>query len=229
MIKPKIALLVFALSDKEEIKQKPFLAQGNLIKSLHAHTKSVISTAGLPVIYFDETLQKGNNFGSRFTNAIQYTYDQGYDAIITIGNDCPYLQPIHIHKAKNALENGNSVLGPTYDGGFYLMGISKESFNRSDFLDFSWNSEVVYEQVRHTFSRSHKDCIILEKLRDIDYLVDIEQLSITRITNNSLRNSITSIQSRGQYNHPNKELNTSLLVHKVILNKGSPLYSYFQF
>jgi len=61
--------------------------------------------------------------------------------VITIGNDTPILKSHHIVEASRQLESKNVVLGPSLDGGFYLLGIHKTHFNREQFIDLPWQNE----------------------------------------------------------------------------------------
>ena len=41
---------------------------------------------------------------------------------IAIGGDCPALNAAHIQEARAALERGEIAIGPTQEGGYYLLG-----------------------------------------------------------------------------------------------------------
>lgn len=224
-----IALLVFSLSTEAEMKNKPFFGQSNLAKSLSNHTKNVANQSGLPVIYFDETKQSGVTFAERFSNALQNVFDTGYDKVITIGNDCPQLDIRHILQAKEALTNGNSAIGPTFDGGFYLLGVSKDNFDYDSFLQFSWNSEVIYNEVFDSITTNYNDCLVLQKLRDIDFLEDVKKLSLRGIRDANVYRSIRSIQRSGSRNYSDNNLTKFRLSQAITFNKGSPFSFPFQF
>lgn len=218
----KIALLVFALSAEEEVKNKPFLAENSLAKTLHAYTHEVATKSGLPVVCFDETKQSGTTFGSRFANAIQSVYDQGYDAVIAIGSDCPYLKVDHIITAKNALQNGSSVLGSTYDGGFYLIGLSQKQFNSKTFATLSWNTNHIYKEVREELEKENQNCIALQKLHDLDFLSELKKLPVSHIHNFKLKKAILNVLHKPSFQYIFKDLHRIAIAQAVIFNKGSP-------
>ncbi|WP_158594666.1 DUF2064 domain-containing protein [Ulvibacterium marinum] len=220
--------MVFALSDEEEVKRKPFLAQDTLAKSLNKHTKDIAVQSDLPVFHFDETKQIGDDFGTRFSNAIRSVFDEGYDGLIAIGNDCPYLQVNHIHQAKAILENGEAVLGPTYDGGFYLMGLSKKDFDYRAFLTLSWNTNKIFEEFFESLKTRRIECHSLEKLWDINYLSALENLVLHRIRNARLRSSIQSAVKRRSTNYFVSKVTELKLLHFTLFNKGSPVFYFFQ-
>ncbi len=218
-------MLVFALSPLEEVNRKTFLNHGDLAKSLSKHIRKVATNSGLPVLYFDESKQQGRDFGSRFTNALQSAYDKGYDSVITIGSDSPQLSKDHIVQAQKALENNGTVLGPTHDGGFYLLGLSKEHFKSDSFLNFSWNTEAVFEDVYNNFLNNNYQCTILQKLRDIDYFSDFEKLPLQCLTNVELREIIRVLISKPLKKYYNSGIKNLEVIQSVFHNKGSPFLS----
>lgn len=218
-----IALLVFSLSLQEELKNKAFFGRHDLGKSLSNNTKSIAKQSGLPIIYFDETQQSGTNFGEKFSNALQNVFETGYDKIITIGNDCPLLDVRHIQQAKEALDNNGNAIGPTDDGGFYLLGISRDDFDYHSFLDFTWNTAFIYQEVLDNIIDSNSSCIVLEKLRDIDFLSDIYNLSTRYILNAALRRSVQAIQKQALPSYGLSDLTILQCLQQIPFNKGSPL------
>ncbi len=217
-----IALLVFALSPEEEVKNKPFSAKADLAKSLNRHTHNIAINSGLPIRTFDESRQVGTDFGTRFSNAIKQVYDEGYDAVITIGNDCPQLQVNHILAAQQALANKQTVVGPTHDGGFYLLGISKDDFDYDTFLNFSWKTEKVFEEVIAGITADTEAIFRLEKLRDINYFSDLQKLSLQRIQNAQLKGIVRSLAA-GYALYFFRDTHHKLeLLRSTAYNKGSP-------
>ncbi len=218
----KIALLTFALSSQEEIKSKPFLAQKKLAKSLNGHIKKLSKSSGLPVFNYDETKQVGNSFGARFSNAIQSIMNRGYDAVITIGNDSPELNLNHIRKAEKTVKNGSTVLGPSHDGGFYLLGITKENFDYNTFLNYSWNTTYLFDEVIHNLEVNDQNYVTLQKLNDIDLVCDLEKLCISNISTIELRKIIQSIRVKNPAKYSYTNLSELDCIFPRILNKGSP-------
>lgn len=219
--------MVFSLSLEEELKNKPFLATKNLAKSLSHHINNIAKNCDLPTFHYDEHKQFGCNFGSRFSNALLDVYNKGYDAIIAIGGDVPHLELKHIQQAKGELLKGNNVLGPTFDGGFYLLGISKKDFNHNTFIDLSWNSETIYDEICLTFSVKKTTTALLQKLRDIDYFSDIRKLNLKFLRSAILRQIIQNINASNQGNYNYFYLHSFQPLNKIPFNKGSPFATSF--
>lgn len=107
------AILIFAQSAERESKLKLFLKSEVLFSELNKHTLSTVEKSGLPYFHFSEKEQNGPTFAERYVNAIQSVYDQGYDTVITIGNDTPQLTTKHLHHTVEKLQECPIVLGPT--------------------------------------------------------------------------------------------------------------------
>lgn len=222
MKSPKIALLIFARSIEEELKYKPFLAHKSFISLLHNNALSLAKKCSLPIIVHDESKQSGKDFGSRFTNALQKVFDDGYDSVIAIGNDCPHLNKNHITQAEKALQVNETVLGGTIDGGFYLVGISKHNFSKGAFLSFNWEKGTLFNEVFQFLSKASSKCQKLQKLRDIDALYDLKVLQINTIQSSAIRKCILLIILKKTRIFSFKKLSQLLFSSQVILNKGSP-------
>ena len=69
--------------------------------------------------------QQGNDLGERMFNAIAYVIGLGYDAVILTGSDLPLITAEHISGGFAALDKADIAIGPTSDGGYYLIGMKK--------------------------------------------------------------------------------------------------------
>jgi glycosyltransferase A (GT-A) superfamily protein (DUF2064 family) len=109
--------------------------------------------------------QKGKTFGERITNAFADVYAKGYENVICIGNDCPELNLNQLQDAIFETEKGNVVLGPTRDGGAYLIGIPKRYFNKASFLNIKWQKRKTFKDLKNIYQSSITE---LEIFTDLD-------------------------------------------------------------
>ena len=117
-------------------------------------------------------LQKGNNLGERMYNAIQWLFDNGYQKVSLIGTDSPDLPLAFIKDAFQKLDSYKLVIGPSEDGGYYLIGM-KNPFDML-FKNIEWGSDKV---LKYTVSKAHSAGIsyfLLPEWYDID---DLRSLS----------------------------------------------------
>jgi len=173
----KTAILVFANSAQEELLHKPIIGGGALFEQLTKRTLKIAKSSGLPFFLYSEKNQIGDTFGERFVNAIQETYDLGFENIIAIGNDTPHLSKHHLLESVKQLENNKFVLGPSTDGGFYLIGLPKSQFNPDIFLKLPWQSRHLTKSISLLIKTATTKVIKLQVLYDIDTIEDLKTIS----------------------------------------------------
>lgn len=190
----KTAILVFALSSKEELKCKKINKAKVLFQALSDHALKTVQKTGMPYFHITEKEQRGNCFGERFANAIQFVYDRGFDQVITIGNDSPQLKAAQILKSAAELSPGKAVLGPSNDGGFYLMGLHKTDFNSASFRNLPWQSSQLWNQFNADLESCNVELVELRKFLDIDSENDLKIiLKFTKGLTNHIFKVIISI------------------------------------
>ncbi len=175
-LKPKTAILIFAQNASKESKTKTFMHSELLFDELNKQVLDKVIKSGLHYFQHSEQEQIGENFAERYINAIQYVYDQGYDAVITIGNDTPQLKTHHLLDAAKNLQENKIVLGPSLDGGYYLLGLHKSQFNKDLFLQLPWQTSRLLQKVKHLFGGQNAKVYLLNKLNDLDGLKDLKKL-----------------------------------------------------
>jgi hypothetical protein len=100
----------------------------------------------------------------------------GYEGIITIGNDTPELSAQQILQASEAVENGKFVLGPSMDGGFYLMGLHVNWFDYTAFLNLPWQTPTLSTTIKNTIGPVAGSVWMLAALTDLDSFADLKRL-----------------------------------------------------
>lgn len=218
------AILVFANSAQTELSNKAIPKGEVLFEGLTQDTLQKVQATGLPFFHISDKEQKGSSFGERFTNAIQEVFQNGFENIITIGNDTPQLQTAHLLKAHKALQEGKTVLGPSLDGGFYLMGIHKANFDQETFKKLPWQRFSLFNRISTLLKLADRLLYQLPILSDIDSFTDVKRLA-------SFRNSISStvLHLLMLLLQLEKELQTIVVSIVFIIflqrpfNKGSPL------
>ena len=97
--------------------------------------------------------QKGEDLGEKMFNAINQVLLKGYKKVVLIGSDIPDLSAKDIQTSFQILEEYDIVLGPTYDGGYYLVGMktSNEKIFRipkNGAGNQYWNQPLILETSR---------------------------------------------------------------------------------
>jgi hypothetical protein len=121
--------------------------------------------------------QQGKTLGERMANAFERAFQDSVKAALLIGTDTPQLPSRFIHDAFAALKEHHAVVGPSDDGGYYLIGFRHDSF-RKLFFDLScWGTDRVYGDTIAVLVRHGLRVHALPFLRDIDHLEDLRHVA----------------------------------------------------
>lgn len=228
----KTAILIFANSADVESSRKVLGCnkdlQHSLFNKLNDRTFRTVQKTGLPYLIYSEKEQVGNNFGERFNHAVRDVFAKGFERVITIGNDSPELTAAQLLKANQALENGKFVLGPSCDGGFYLMGIDRESFLKTDFLKFSWQQKSLFSELIDFAFDVNLSVEKLCPLADLDRVEDLKKHGNHWIQKlKSLREILLSVDDKDAIQNLFSCLHLSSSQHlQTSYNKGSPIFIF---
>jgi len=117
--------------------------------------------------------QRGGDLGERMWFALSDALKQHRHGII-IGCDCPDLSPRDLIHAAEMLDQGyDMVLGPSEDGGYYLLGCNKPESEL--FKCISWGTAAVLSETQARIKDLKLRCFLLQELRDIDRPEDLEK------------------------------------------------------
>ena len=118
--------------------------------------------------------QKGTDFGARLHAAFQWTQAQGFEYTILIGTDSPQIRREHIMAARKALDEVDVVLGPSDDGGYYLLGMRVA---HDVFSGIPMSTDVVTQMTLEAAQRQGLTVRLLDSLFDVDELPDLVRLA----------------------------------------------------
>jgi uncharacterized protein len=95
---------------------------------------------------FSLVAQRSDGFGERLLGAAQDILACGYASVCLIDSDSPTVPPAAYEQAVDELarEGDRIVLGPSADGGYYLIGMKRA--HAALFQGISWSTETVYAQ-----------------------------------------------------------------------------------
>ncbi|MFN3567634.1 MAG: TIGR04282 family arsenosugar biosynthesis glycosyltransferase [Caldimicrobium sp.] len=79
--------------------------------------------------------QIGIDFSEKLKGVVEQLFALGYEKIVLIGADCPYITTTYISSAFENLKKYPVVIGPSKDGGYVLLEISKNFYNYSILFD----------------------------------------------------------------------------------------------
>ena len=96
--------------------------------------------------------------------------------IIFIGTDLPDLCHQDLINTLKDLKQNDLVLGPSNDGGYWLIGLSEKIMSSQIYLPFiniKWGTENVLQNTIDNFASKKLKYKFLEKKIDIDTIIDI--------------------------------------------------------
>lgn len=225
----KTAILIFAHSAEEDGRQKRLPKSNLLFSELNTQTLKKVKQTKLPYFHITEKKQYGHSFGERIVNAIQRIYDSGFENVIAIGNDSPQLKTAHLLEANTKLSQGKTVIGPAFDGGFYLLGLHKANFNASLFLRLPWKRITLFTQLSSLFESKQDSTHYLEKLHDIDSKKDIEKvLNFTKSIAKNILKLLVDFCKKTVLIFNTRPVNYAQAHTSSYFNKGSPYFTLLQ-
>ena len=115
---------------------------------------------------FEVLIQNGNDLGEKMKNAFQEVFSCSYQKVIIIGTDCPELNAGILLRSFEGLSGNDVVIGPSNDGGYYLLGMNKQN----DFLfnDIEWSTDQVFGKTIKKLNEYKLNFALLTELNDID-------------------------------------------------------------
>lgn len=120
---------------------------------------------------YDKFVQEGDDLGLRMKKAVAKGFDEGFDKVVIIGSDCADLTTNLISEAFNILDSTDAVIGPSEDGGYYLLGLKK--FTPQVFQGVDWSTPSVLSQTESIFDSLELSFTKLTTLNDIDTEEDL--------------------------------------------------------
>jgi rSAM/selenodomain-associated transferase 1 len=117
--------------------------------------------------------QRGDNLGHRMANAVR-ELETKYSPVVIIGSDLPTLQPEALLQALKELETKDLCLGPTSDGGYYLVGLRRGC--GVVFEDIPWSTPDVLATTLRRAEAAGLSVALLHTLGDVDVIEDVAGL-----------------------------------------------------
>lgn len=126
---------------------------------------------------FSKQRQKGADLGERMSSAFESAFDDEYVKVVIIGSDCFGLSHQHIEKAFQVLNEYDAVIGPSKDGGYYLLGMNR--FIPQLFSNIEWSTPQVFDKTIEHFRSYDLSFSTLDVLNDIDTIEDLRESNIS--------------------------------------------------
>jgi hypothetical protein len=120
--------------------------------------------------------QAGGDLGLRMRTAFCRAFAGGADRAVLVGTDIPDLDAEILARAFAGLQTGDAVIGPSRDGGYYLIGLTAGAAPRLFdplFHEMVWSTGEVFASTVSRLEKCGCRVTILPTLADIDRPEDL--------------------------------------------------------
>lgn len=119
--------------------------------------------------------QGTGSLGDRMYLAFANAFIKGVDQACLIGTDIPGITAGTVENAYSSLDHADVVLGPSSDGGYYLIGMRRQAITagRKLFLGPQWGAPTVLEETLQLCTDAGLQTHLLEELSDVDFPEDL--------------------------------------------------------
>ncbi|MCX2745118.1 TIGR04282 family arsenosugar biosynthesis glycosyltransferase [Mangrovivirga sp. M17] len=163
-----------------------------IYKKLLKKTAELIEESHWPTfVYYKDQIGKNDHFsipwvikktqsegdlGKKMHDAfVEVKEETEADKIIIIGSDCYDLSLEHLEIAAQKLDNNDVVIGPSNDGGYYLLGL--KSIYKKLFSGIKWSTPEVLDKTIEKCNSLGLKIDFIEQLIDIDTLDDLNSIN----------------------------------------------------
>jgi rSAM/selenodomain-associated transferase 1 len=121
--------------------------------------------------------QYGDNLGDRILSTFDQLFRQGYAQVTVIDSDTPTLPTAYLERALSLMgeRQNDVVLGPTEDGGYYLIGLRQA--RRELFEQMPWSTPQIFPETRRRAAQCGLTVACTGYWYDIDTPDDLARLS----------------------------------------------------
>ncbi len=119
--------------------------------------------------------QRGQTLGQRLDNVLRAHLEGGYAQAVVMDSDSPTLPPAYLQQAFQQLDHPevDVVLGPTEDGGYYLIGLTRPC---SALFDVVMSTPTVLRETLQLARGQGLRAACLPAWYDVDNAQDVQRL-----------------------------------------------------
>lgn len=118
-------------------------------------------------------VQRGRDLGERLHKAFDSFFRSGYRKVVVVGPDTPWMGSRRMVQALRLLETADVVLGPSADGGYYLVGARR--LVPQMFLQIPWGTSEVFGTTLRGLEKAGASYRLLSRDFDLDRPEDLER------------------------------------------------------
>jgi hypothetical protein len=118
--------------------------------------------------------QSQGDLGARLANAVRARLDAGAQRLLLVGTDCPQISKDSLISSLEGLDGSDTVLGPTEDGGYYLLGL--KGWHPFLFQGIPWSTAEVLGKTLNILKNHSLSYLLRDSFLDVDTLDDYHRV-----------------------------------------------------
>jgi rSAM/selenodomain-associated transferase 1 len=155
-------------------------------------TRRLAAETGLSILP-----QEGPELGERLKAAFRVLRSRGARRVLAIGSDSPTLDPTRIREGIESLAVCDLTLGPSEDGGYYLIGTS--GIHESIFDGIPWGSASAAAATLERARASNLEVRLLAPWYDLDDAASLRRVYETARAGSALRGVLEELKSKLEF------------------------------
>jgi hypothetical protein len=116
--------------------------------------------------------QCSGNLGERMRSAFEQAFGEGVQRALLVGTDIPEMTAGSLREALDVLGEREIVLGPSLDGGYWMIGLRRPA---EVFTGVDWGRPNVMSQTMELAAKEGLKVHTLARMRDLDTVEDLRQ------------------------------------------------------
>jgi rSAM/selenodomain-associated transferase 2/rSAM/selenodomain-associated transferase 1 len=116
--------------------------------------------------------QVPGDLGRRMHSAFSAAFEAGFKRVVLLGTDIPDIHTTHLKQAFKTLSGCDVVIGPSTDGGYWLIGLKRPE---AIFRGIQWGTNRVFGQTMALVESRDLKVRTLQQLTDMDSPADLRQ------------------------------------------------------
>jgi uncharacterized protein len=127
--------------------------------------------------------QRGDGFGERLLATAEDLFACGYGSVCLIDSDSPTVPVVAFEQAIAELASPGDriVLGPSHDGGYYLIGLKRA--HSEPFANITWSTSTVFAETIAAANAADIDVVVLPLWYDVDDAATLDILTAELLHN----------------------------------------------
>jgi rSAM/selenodomain-associated transferase 1 len=117
---------------------------------------------------------ESENLGDRLERAFETAFGSGAEQVVVVGTDLPGLTSKLVQESFLALDDHSAVLGPTTDGGFWLLGLAAPA--KVSFAGIEWGTSSAGGAMINNLRKAGHQITSAPELTDVDTVDDLRRV-----------------------------------------------------